>query len=334
MQRLLNNWKLKFLSLVLAIGLWSHVRGEVNPWETASFRVPLGVAAPSRLLVLNRDKLPREVRVTLRAPRSRLRELKGFAPPNPLSAPEAAPVLNTGALRASLDFSLALSLARLGAQDVPVKIQAAVEDAEVIGVKPSDVVVQLDQAAQQDVLIEPRLAPARGYEIADVRLERAQATIFGPSKALARVQSVRALIRSGPLKLGEPQRIEAPLQAVDALGDKVREVTIEPSVVGALAILRQEMLEKEVPLQARVLNARPGQPIGEAQVLPGQLRLRGPRLELEKIGALLVPLDASLAQVRDGFLQRRVEIGTIKLPPRVEVLGQREVLVRAPLREF
>lgn len=325
MQRLLNNWKFKLLSLVLAVGLWSHVRGEVNPWETASFRVPLRGGAPPRLLVLNRDKLPREVRVTLRAPRSRLRELKGFSPPNPLAAPDEAPLLNTGAVRASLDFSLA----RLGAQDVPVNVQASIEDAEVLGFKPSGVVVRLDQAAHQDLAIEAHAEPARGYLIEDVRLELSQATVFGSPNTLGRVQSLRAVVRSGPLRLGKPRRIEAPLEAVDARGDKVPSITVEPSTVGTLATLREEMLEKEVPLQARVLNLAPQQQVGEPQVLPERLSLRGPRLQVEKIGALRVPLDAWLAESEGGFLQRRV---TIQLPPGVQVVSEGEVLVRAPIK--
>jgi YbbR domain-containing protein len=330
MQRLLNNWKLKVLSLVLAVVLWSHVRGEVNPWETASFRVPLNGAAPSHLLVLNREKIPREVRVTLRAPRSRLRELKGFAPPNPL-APDETPTLNTGDVRASLDFSLA----RLGTQDVPVETRVAIEDAEFIAVKPSDIVVQLDQASQQERSIEAQIAPARGYLIDGVRLGAGSATIFGPSKALGRVRNVRAVIRSGPLALGVAKRIAAPLEAVDEEGDKVPEVVVEPPTVGAFATLRQEIIEKEVPLQARLVNAPPGDVLGAPEVIPERLKLRGPLLELEKIGALRVPLDADLAQRQGAFLQRRV---AITLPPRVLVLAQGssqdvgEVLVRAPLR--
>ena len=92
MNRLLHNWNLKLVSLILAVGLWSHVRGEVNPWETATFRVPLAqLSPPPRFLILNAGKVPREVRVTLRAPRARLRAIKGFAPPNPLAPAGDAP---------------------------------------------------------------------------------------------------------------------------------------------------------------------------------------------------------------------------------------------------
>ncbi len=325
MQRLLNNWKLKLLSLVLAIGLWSHVRGEVNPWETMSFRVPLRGAAPARLIVLNRDKLPREVRVTLRAPRARLRELKGFAPPNPLAADDASSAPSTGAVRAALDFSLA----RLGAQDVPVKAQALVQDAEVIGVKPANVVVQLDRAAQQELAIEAEPVAARGYRIENVRLDRSVGTLFGPSKSLARVQSLRARVRSGPLKLNAAHRIEAPLEATDARGERVPEVVVEPSGVGAVAVLREEVLQKDVPLEARLVNYAGQDALGSPQVLPDHLRLRGPRLLVEKIGSLRIQVDASRAQEQSGFLQRRVQI---ELPPRVRALEGAQVLVRARIR--
>ncbi len=325
MQRLLNNWNLKLLSLILAIGLWSHVRGEVNPWETMSFRVPLRDAAPSRLIVLNREKIPREVQVTLRAPRARLRELKGFAPPNPLAAPDEAPSLGNGAVRASLDFSLA----QLGAQDVPVKAQASLEDAEVIGVKPANVVVHLDRAAQQELSIEAQLTSARGYSIEGVRLERSVATLFGPSKSLARVQSLRAIIRSGPLKLNAAHRIQALLEATDAGGERVPEVAVEPASVGAVAVLREQALQKDVPLQVSLVNVASGDTAGPPQVLPDHLTVSGPLLQIEKIGSLRIQVDASRAQKQDGFLQRRVQI---ELPPRVQVVGSDEVLVRARLR--
>jgi hypothetical protein len=309
---------------VLAVVLWSHVRSEVNPWETATFRVPLSGAAPSRLLVLNREKIPREVHVTLRAPRSRMRELNGSALPNPL-APDEALLLNTSGVRASLDYSLA----RLGTQDIPVETQVTLGNVEFLASKPSDVVVQLDQAAQRDASIEAQPLPARGYLIESVRLGSTSATLFGPSKALERVQLVRAVVRSGPLKLDASKRIEAPLEAVDSDGDKVRDVVIEPSSIGVFATLREVITEKEVPLEARLLNAPPGDVLGDPQVLPSRLKLRGPMLELEKIGALRVPLNATLAQRQNEFVQRRI---TITLPPRVSVLGDAEVLVRAPLR--
>jgi YbbR domain-containing protein len=334
MNRLLNNWKLKLFSLLLAVGLWSHVRGEVNPWETASFRVPLQGAPPSRLLVLRPEKIPREVRVTLRAPRARLRELKGFAPPNPLAplvspgAPGEAPTLNTPEVRASLDFSRA----RRGEQDVPVRARAALEDVEVIGVKPAVVALALDRAEEQELAIEAEPAPARGYRIDSLRVERGTATAFGPARALEQVATLRARVRSGPLKLNRSAHTSVAVEPLDAEGKLVADVSVEPRTVSAFAVLREEVLEKAVPLEARLSNAPANVAASGAQVLPALIRVRGPLLEVEKIGALRLEVDASGGPDRgraDEFWQRRVRV---TLPPRVRAVGSDQVLVRAPLR--
>ena len=139
MNRLTNNWNLKLMALVLAVALWGHVRGEVNPLETATFTLPLHANAPQGLAIANRADLPREVRVTVRAPRAKLRELKGGTMPNPLAAPDDAPPLGARYFEAHLDFPVP----KAGSASAPVKVDSRVEDAEVLGTKPSDVVVVL-----------------------------------------------------------------------------------------------------------------------------------------------------------------------------------------------
>lgn len=139
MSRLLNNWSLKLVALVIAIALWSHVRGEVNPLETATFTVPLNAVAPPGMTITNRGAIPREVRVTLRAPRVTLREFKGGIPANPLAPPSDAPPLGVRYINAALDFPVA----KVGTASAPVKVVSLVEEAEVLGAKPTDVVVTL-----------------------------------------------------------------------------------------------------------------------------------------------------------------------------------------------
>jgi YbbR domain-containing protein len=309
MQRLLNNWKLKAMSLVLAVALWSHVRGEVNPWETATVRVPLFWTPPARTIVLNAPKIPSFVRVTIRAPRSRLREIKGFAPPNPLAASEG-PTLSNGDVRASLDFSLA----RRGAQDVPVKATSRLDDVEVIGTRPSDVVVQLDRAAQRDASIEADLAPARGYRIEDVRLDTPSALLLGPSAALGRVARVRARLRSGPLRLNSARRVEVALEAVNADGEPVPDVRLEPPSVGVTGTLRQETVSRRVRVEVRVrADVGAGSVPSDLQVLPSRLRVSGPLLQVEKIESLPIVVDVS-GLAPGARLARRVRV---PLPPGV-----------------
>ena len=239
MQRFLFNWKLKVTALVLSLALWSHVRGEVNPWETATFRVPLKWTAPTRTIALNRDKIPAVVRVNLRAPRSRLRELKGFAPANPLS-PAAETLISNGDVTATLDFALA----RRGEQDVPIKGESHFDDVEIIGVKPSDVIVQLDRAETRSFPIQAQDFPSRGYRIENIQLENDSAVVSGLSNALEKVARVRARVRSGALKLNQRQRIAGPLEAIDAQGQIVPNVRVEAQSVGVSAVLREQIIER------------------------------------------------------------------------------------------
>lgn len=144
MSSLLANWTLKLTSLVIAIALWSHVRGEVNPLETATFTVALDARPPRGYALLHPQKLPATARVTLRAPRNSLRELKGGAIANPLAPPGEAPPLSPKLLSAHLEWPLA----KPGVSAAPVKVESSLEDAEILGTKPADALVTLVKIPQ------------------------------------------------------------------------------------------------------------------------------------------------------------------------------------------
>ncbi len=143
MNRFLNNWPLKLTSLVLSLSVWSHVRGESNPLETATFSVRLDAKAPPNLRI-NASGVPSSVRVTVRAPHQELRLLSGTTLPlAPVTTD--APFVVTGTMVASLDFS-PVARATKGAQLVPIRVEAQNEDVEVLGVKPASVSVVLERA--------------------------------------------------------------------------------------------------------------------------------------------------------------------------------------------
>lgn len=132
------------MSLVLAIALWGHVRGEVNPLETATFTAKIDATAP-RGWRFGGNALPKTARITLRAPRNRLRELKGGLPANPLAPPDSAPMLST------LQARLEMQVVKAGASTATVRVDSQIEDVEIIGVKPADVMVTLVKAPVKPV---------------------------------------------------------------------------------------------------------------------------------------------------------------------------------------
>ena len=140
MNRLTHTWGLKLLSLALAVLLWSHVRGEVNPLETMTVDVPLRVAAPRGWIVSN--SVPAKVSVLLQGPRVSLRNIKGGALANPLAPSDQAPNILGGAVRANLTWTRP----RAGSQKVAVRARSNVPDVEVLRVTPGEIALDLTPA--------------------------------------------------------------------------------------------------------------------------------------------------------------------------------------------
>jgi hypothetical protein len=145
MNRFLNNWPLKMTAFLISLGLWSHVRGESNPLETATYSVRLDPKVPANLQL--GAPVISVVRVTVRASHQELRLLSATSLPLPLPNPLApatteAPFVAAGALSASLDFA-SVAPATQSAQLVPVRVEAQSQEVEVLGVKPASVSVVL-----------------------------------------------------------------------------------------------------------------------------------------------------------------------------------------------
>lgn len=142
MHRITHNWNLKLLSLALAVMLWSHVRGEVNPMESAVVDVPLRVRVPSGFALGGATlpaTLPATVSVTLRGPRLSLRDITGGALPNPLAPAEQSSKVVRGAVRAWLE----IALPRAGRQQAIVKTSSFIPDVEASTPRPAEIPVVL-----------------------------------------------------------------------------------------------------------------------------------------------------------------------------------------------
>lgn len=147
MNRLLHNWNLKLISLGLAVLLWLHVRGEVNPLETAEIDVPLKLSPPVGW-VFRGNKAPQHVTVTLSGPHLSLRGLKGNTLNNPLNplAPVTSTLNNTLSSASQVKLDVRALAARAGDQEIAINAQIEAPSVEVLGVKPASVVVNLQRA--------------------------------------------------------------------------------------------------------------------------------------------------------------------------------------------
>ena len=139
MSRFLNNWELKIISLGLAILLWTHVRGEVNPLETAEIETPLRLTIPRGWVLTNANKIPPRVTVTLSGPRLSLRDARGGTLANPLLPPT-----NT-----RVKVQAAPLQARAGEQQIALSGDSNLADVKVLGVKPAAISVRLQRESKR-----------------------------------------------------------------------------------------------------------------------------------------------------------------------------------------
>jgi hypothetical protein len=138
MQSLANNWSLKLISVVLAFLLWSHVRGEVNPLDTATVEAPLRVFAPRGFRIARVKTVPAKVNVILRGPRLSLRDVRASSLTDPLTPLEPAPSV-PGTVRAFIEWNKP----RAGEQEVAVRADCTVDEVEVLSAEPAQIVVTL-----------------------------------------------------------------------------------------------------------------------------------------------------------------------------------------------
>jgi YbbR domain-containing protein len=165
-----NNWHLKLLSLLLALGLWSQVARE--PVAEIAFRVPVEFHnVPENLEIVSEDLPQAQVRV--RGPARRIREL---------AAADVHPVIdlaNEEPGERMFDLS-------------PGRIVAPV-DVEVVQVLPSQIRVAFDRRASKQVPVQARVTGtfAAGYRLRSVSSDPAVVSIVGPEQ---RVKEITAAL--------------------------------------------------------------------------------------------------------------------------------------------
>ena len=159
MKSFTNNWSLKLISVVLAILLWSHVRGEVNPLETTTVEAPLRVLAPRGFVVANAKNLPSKVNVILRGPRLSLRSVRSSSLSDPLTPTEPVPSV-PGTVRASIEWNKP----RTGEQDATLRADCSIDEIEVLNTQPAQISIMLQKrgaASTRESVSQLPVAPQR-----------------------------------------------------------------------------------------------------------------------------------------------------------------------------
>ncbi len=298
-----------FLAFLLAVMVWISAVTSTNPNEQRLFtNVPLEVSGlDSDILVTN--TLPHTVDVLLYAPRLTLEQYA--------SQPEF--------LQASLD----LSGLNTGTHVVPVQVQYALKPARLLSVVPEQVQVILDKRISQTKAIRLDISgePARGYQAAPPLISAARAVITGPSTVVARVVEVRASLDISGLEQTIVRRVT--LQPLDAAGNRVEGVDIEPSSIeitqpinllgGYRNVVVKVVTEGQVKEGYRLTNIL---------VTPPNVTVFSSNPQLVNDLPGYVETQALNLSERDDDFEVRLPLA---LPEGVSVVGEQSVLVRVSI---
>src|ERR1041384_507652 len=231
--RLASNIRTFLLALVLGTAVWVSAVSSADPNEVRSYpkSVPIEIVGQDPSLVLI-NELPTSMDITIRAPRSIWDSL----------------TTQENAVRAILD----LSGLGAGQHTVPVKVQVALRLTQIVQQNPRTVTVDLESLSTKTLPLTLALngQPAAGYQAGDATLASREATITGPTSLVK--QAMRAQVTVNLDGVRETIDEPAPIQIIDAKGDVMHGLTVNPETVEAKVPISQQGGYRDVAVKVVV----------------------------------------------------------------------------------
>lgn len=198
------------LAFILAVVVWVSAVVTADPNEDRTYTRPLTVVGQDSSLQLVGD-IPQQVRITLRAPRSRLNQMTN----------------NPSLISTWLDLSGRVK----GEEAVPVKVKWDLSPVRLVQVEPQEVEISLEQIVSEKFTVQVNIEgdPPLGYKRGEPVHEPAEVTVSGPESMMTRVASVHATLNIGGAN--ESVKSTLPLETADENGNPVNGVTITPRTV-------------------------------------------------------------------------------------------------------
>jgi YbbR domain-containing protein len=218
---LTTNLRTFLLAFVLALVVWVTAVTAANPDVTQAYPSPIPIEFigqdPGLVTI---GTVPRQVQVTLRAPRSIWDKL----------------ISGDASIRAVVD----LTGLKAGTQSAEVQVQIATRPVRIVSITPQVFDLSLEKLVTITLPVELTFTgePAIGYKAGEVVLDPAEAVISGPESFVAQVKHVRANLDLANAR----QSVETSLaiRTVDESGSTVDGISIQPDHIQvSLPIIQQ-----------------------------------------------------------------------------------------------
>jgi len=283
----LKNIDIKLFSLFLAIILWLYIASGENPTVENFIDISLNQTNLAEDLVIK--EFPTNVSVGIRGPKNII---------NNISSHQINGIVN---------FS---EISKEGLYKLKVEV-APPKKTQITRIIPSEIKVEVEKVLTKEVEVEYSLigVPEKGYSLADEpQFNPYKIKIIGAQSVLENVKQAICAIDISGIKEDLKRKIK--VKAVDANGNEIKEVKIEPDIVEVSISLTRGYPEKQLTVKPKIIGKpAPGYYISEILSNPDEIKIFGNYSKISNIEFLeTIPIDVS------GITKTL----SVKVPPALE----------------
>ena len=268
----LKNIDIKLLSLFLAIILWLYIAGGENPMVENFIDISLTQTNLSEDLVIK--EFPTNVSVGIRGPKNII---------NNISSHQINGIVN---------FS---EISKEGLYKLKVEVTPP-KNIQITRIIPSEIKVEVEKVLTKEVEVEYSLigVPEKGYSLTEEpQFNPSKVKIIGAQSILENIEQIICAIDISGIKEDLSRKIR--VKAVDVNGNEIKEVKIEPDIVGVSISLTRGYPEKQLTVKPKIIGKpAPGYYISEILSNPDEIKIFGNYSKIINIEFLeTIPIDVS-----------------------------------------
>lgn len=266
----LKNIDIKLFSLFLAIILWLYIASGENPTVENFIDISLSQTNLGEDIVIK--EFPTSVSVGIRGPKNII---------NNISSHQINGIVN---------FS---EISKEGLYKLKVEV-APPKKTQITRIIPSEIKVEVEKVLTKEVEVEYSLigVPEKGYSLADEpQFNPYKVKIIGAQSVLENVKQIICAIDISGIKEDLKRKIK--VKSVNANGNEVKEVKIEPDIVEVSISLTRGYPEKQLKVKPKIIGKpAPGYYISEILSYPDETKIFGNYSKISNIEFLeTIPID-------------------------------------------
>ena len=303
-----ENYRTFFWAFALAVAVWISSVTSADPDQTRTLdaSVPVQVIGQSSNLVFS-ESIPKEVEVTLRAPRSVWTLIED----------------DPSIVRAILDVSGLSS----GEHSLDLQIQVNARPVQIVSVSPKTFTFTLEPLITKSMDVDLRIAgeAAVGYQIGDVNLDPVTVVVSGAQSQVQKVTRTRVSIDLNRIRENFDQSIK--VEVLDDRGQTVNGVTVSPETVHVVVPVSQQGGYRDVAVKVTTLGrVASGYHLTDISVSPPVVTIYSTDPEIvNSLPGVLETQPLDLQNAQDDITTRL----KLSLPAGISVIGEQTVLVQA-----